>query len=225
MTNADDEPQARTFLVPHCEAQIDTVYRDAWIWVIAKPSGLLSVPGRDPRNADSVLSRLQRHDAETRIVHRLDLPTSGLMVLARDRISHAALSRQFQQREVDKRYQAIVQGHLPAHGQIELPMITDWPNRPRQKICFEHGKAADTRWQRIEQHANHARLWLIPHTGRSHQLRVHMAAIGHPIHGCEFYAGEHIKAMAERLLLHAAELRFRHPQSGATMHFENPTPF
>src|SRR5690606_34602489 len=174
--------------------------------LVNKPSGLLSVPGRHPRNRDCLISRLQAQWPEALIVHRLDMDTSGIMVIALNKEVHANLSRQFQQRQVTKQYDALVFGLVAQDsGAVDAPLITDWPNRPLQKICYEQGKAALTRYrvlQRDEQ-SNRSHLLLEPLTGRSHQLRVHMRELGHPILGDSFYGCPTSKAMASRLMLHA----------------------
>jgi tRNA pseudouridine32 synthase/23S rRNA pseudouridine746 synthase len=219
---------ASPFIVPYCERQIATVFADEYIVVIDKPYGLLSVPGRDPANRDCVPSRLFAEFGELRIVHRLDLDTSGLMILARGAKAHRHLNRQFEQREVDKYYEALVWG-LPVEesGKIELPICVDWPNRPKKIVDYANGKHALTHYRVLERNAqrNIARLELTPITGRSHQLRVHLAEIGHPILGCPFYAHESAKNAAERLTLHARELHITHPNNGERMIFRTAVPF
>ena len=199
-------------------------YADAHLLVVEKPAGLLSVPGRLPENQDCVVSRLQQVYADALTVHRLDQVTSGLMVYARGKAVHAALSRLFEKRQVSKRYQALLEGTLPgACGEVDLPLICDWPNRPRQKVDVQVGKPSLTRWQVLEhEHAPaRTRVALEPVTGRSHQLRVHMASVGHPIVGDAFYgAQEHV-----RVCLHACALSFTHPVSGQVMSFTSPAPF
>ncbi|MGI9276025.1 MAG: pseudouridine synthase, partial [Endozoicomonas sp.] len=194
--------------------------------VVDKPSGLLSVPGRPPNDRDSALGRLQKIEPETRVVHRLDMSTSGLMVFGLHADSHRALSRQFQDREVSKGYEAEVWG-IPQNkeGEIDLPLRCDWPNRPRQMVDHELGKSALTKFTRIDNQGDHGRVWLKPVTGRSHQLRVHLAELGHPILGCEFYAHPEAKSAADRLHLHASLLSFRHPQTLEVMSFNSPAPF
>lgn len=219
---------AQPYLVPPCTAAVEVLYQDPWLLVARKPTGLLSVPGRDPRNRDSVQTRLRADYPELRIVHRLDMDTSGLMLLARDAIAQAALNRQFAERKVSKAYIALVAGVMPAvAGEIDLPLICDWPNRPRQKVCHLHGKPALTRWSLLEgdRQRGHSRLRLTPVTGRSHQLRLHLAAIGHPILGCAFYADAPSRASAPRLCLHAQRLGFVHPGRGQWIEFVDPAPF
>jgi tRNA pseudouridine32 synthase/23S rRNA pseudouridine746 synthase len=159
-------------------------------------------------------------------VHRLDLDTSGIMVLALTRRAQAALGRLFQQRRVEKCYEAIVAGEVHADaGEIDLPLAPDWERRPRQRVCHESGKAALTRYRVLERRCGSTRLRLQPVTGRSHQLRLHLAAIGHPILGCDLYAPEDVHAAAPRLLLHATALAFPHPVSGEWLARQSPAPF
>jgi tRNA pseudouridine32 synthase / 23S rRNA pseudouridine746 synthase len=216
------------YIVPYCDRPVPVLFADDFLVVVDKPHGLLSVPGRDPANRDCVPARLQESFGELRIVHRLDLDTSGIMVLARSADAHRHLNRQFEQREVVKYYEALVWG-LPERdeGEINLPICVDWPNRPRKIVDYEHGKAAQTFYSVIERDAqrNVARVVLKPITGRSHQLRVHLAEIGHPILGCPFYAHEQARAASDRLTLHARSLELTHPISGERLKFEAPTPF
>jgi tRNA pseudouridine32 synthase/23S rRNA pseudouridine746 synthase len=201
-------------------------YLDEDILVVEKPTLLLSVPGRGPQKQDCLVSRLSAEHGEVLAVHRLDWETSGLMVLARNKAAHRELSRQFQEREVAKQYIAVVYGDVGAErGEVDLPLLCDWPNRPRQKEDMEQGKPSLTRWGLLEKGSDRCRLWLRPHTGRSHQLRVHMLSLGHPILGDPLYAVGEALTMAERLLLHATQLGFTHPHSGKAMVFESPPPF
>jgi tRNA pseudouridine32 synthase / 23S rRNA pseudouridine746 synthase len=216
------------FIVPYCERQIAIVFADQYLVVVDKPYGLLSVPGRDPANRDCVPSRLQAEYGELRIVHRLDFDTSGLMVLARDPETHRKLNRQFEQREVEKYYEALVWG-LPKDdsGEINLPICVDWPNRPKKIVDPINGKPAQTFFNVLRRNAekNITRVELKPITGRSHQLRVHLAEIGHPILGCPFYAHETAKTAANRLTLHARELQLTHPANGQRVVFNATVPF
>ena len=203
------------------------VHQDEALVVLDKPSGLLSVPGRGPAHADSLASRVQAEFPDARIVHRLDMATSGLIVLARGAAMERALSIAFQQRRVEKRYVAVVAGQIVADsGEIDLPLIADWPNRPRQKVDFELGKPSLTGFEVLARDTarNASRVALYPHTGRSHQLRVHLLAIGHPILGDDLYGGIAYER-AERLLLHAAQVAFAHPVSGLPQQFECAPPF
>lgn len=190
-------------------------YLDEALIVVDKPTLMLSVPGRGPDKQDSVVTRLAAEFEWVREVHRLDWETSGLMVLARSREAHSELSRQFREREVEKRYQAIVSGRFAeAQGSVELPLCCDWPNRPRQMVDMERGKPSLTHWRLLCEEGENSRVALIPVTGRSHQLRVHMQALGHPILGDRLYAHPAARDAAPRLLLHAERLVLRHPDSG-----------
>lgn len=196
---------------------------DERLLVVSKASGLLSVPGRGEHLADCLVARVDRDYPGARIVHRLDMATSGLLVLARDADTHRALSRLFETRVVGKRYEAVVAGELAADlGEVELPLICDWPRRPLQKVDFRDGKPALTRFRVLARTPGRTRVALEPHTGRSHQLRLHMRALGHPILGDELY-GE--AASAPRLLLHATTLEFVHPFTGERLHCHEDAPF
>ncbi|WP_297206159.1 bifunctional tRNA pseudouridine(32) synthase/23S rRNA pseudouridine(746) synthase RluA [uncultured Pluralibacter sp.] len=203
------------------------LYQDAHIMVVNKPSGLLSVPGRLEEHRDSIMTRIQRDYPLAESVHRLDMATSGVIVVALTKAAERELKRQFREREPKKQYLARVWGHpQKAQGLIDLPLICDWPNRPKQKVCFETGKAAQTEYEVVEYAAdNSARVVLKPVTGRSHQLRVHMQALGHPILGDRFYADPQALAMAPRLLLHAETLTITHPAFGNSMTFKAPVDF
>jgi len=214
------------YLVPHSREAIDILYADANLLLVRKPHLLLSVPGRHPLNRDCLISRLQARYPEARIVHRLDLDTSGIMVIPLNRACHAHISRQFQQRRIDKTYHAVVWGRVAAdRGEIDLPIAADWANRPRQVICRERGRAALTRYEVLDRAGDRTRLLLRPVTGRSHQLRIHLRALGHPILGCDLYAHAEALAMADRLLLHATSLAFEHPATGERIRGECPPDF
>ncbi|MFN3715387.1 MAG: RluA family pseudouridine synthase [Thiobacillus sp.] len=205
-------------------------YADAALLVFDKPAGLLSVPGRGPDKADCLAARAQAQYADALIVHRLDRDTSGLIVMARGAEIHRVLSRAFAERRVGKRYVAVVAGRLapPADwATIDLPLVCDWPRRPLQKIDFESGKPSVTRWRVAADGAgaDTTRVELEPVTGRSHQLRVHLAALGHPILGDPLYAPAPFRRRSQRLLLHATRLAFPHPATGAPCVFESPPPF
>jgi tRNA pseudouridine32 synthase/23S rRNA pseudouridine746 synthase len=207
---------------------LDVLYIDESLLVINKASGLLSVPGRGAGKDDCLASRVQSAYPDALIVHRLDMETSGLIVLARSKEMHRALSILFQDRQVSKRYVAVVDGALTVcSGEIDLPLIADWPNRPLQKVDHEIGKPSLTRYRTLVHDAasNSTRVELEPETGRSHQLRVHMMALGHPILGDTLYASDAVCAKAGRLLLHAAYLAFAHPQNGEQMAFTSAVPF
>jgi tRNA pseudouridine32 synthase / 23S rRNA pseudouridine746 synthase len=194
--------------------------------VVEKPSGLLSVPGRGEHLQDCLATRAQAQFADALVVHRLDMATSGLMLLARGAAAQRALSRAFAQREVHKRYVAVVHGRVePEQGEIDLPLLADWPNRPLQKVDHAHGRPSLTRWHVIGREADRTRLELEPVTGRAHQLRVHLRAIGHPILGDALYAPPEVLAGADRLLLHAARLGFAHPVSSEPIEIESVVPF
>jgi tRNA pseudouridine32 synthase/23S rRNA pseudouridine746 synthase len=215
------------FIVPYCDEAIAYLHTDDDLLIVSKPAGLLSVPGRHPDNKDCLISRINQDYPDATIVHRLDMATSGLMIIARHPDSHRALSRLFQDRKIYKEYQAVVYGEVASMaGFIDLPLACDWPNRPRQELNFDYGKHAQTHFENcgINQDG-HSKLRLIPITGRSHQLRVHTASIGHPILGCEFYAHPAAKAAAERLLLHASRLRFTQPSSASEIDLNLNAPF
>ena len=203
---------------------IRLLHADARLLAVDKPAGLLAVPGRLPENFDSVATRVQAAHPEALVVHRLDQVTSGLMVMARDADTHRALSQAFAARRVEKRYEAWVEGIIERDaGEIDLPLICDWPNRPRQKVDHEAGKPSLTRWRVLERDAagGRTRLELAPVTGRSHQLRVHLATIGHPIAGDAFYGA----AQGARVCLHAAGLAFAHPVDGRPLALSSSAPF
>ncbi|MCR8921421.1 pseudouridine synthase [Dasania sp. GY-MA-18] len=218
----------RDFIAPPCTEDIHILWQDDQCLLVNKPAGLLSVPGRHPANRDCLISRVQEQYPSARIVHRLDMDTSGIMVLALNADSHRQLSRQFEQRLTHKCYIAEVFGLVAKDkGSIELPIITDWPNRPLQKIDHEQGKAALTHYQVLSRNPtrNSSRVLLTPITGRSHQLRIHLAEIGHPILGCDFYAHQQARALSPRLLLHAETLHFHHPVSDEVIKGYSPCPF
>ncbi len=214
------------YIVPPCRELLKEHFRDSHLVVVDKPTGLLSVPGRPPNDRDSALGRLQALNPETRVVHRLDMSTSGLMVFALHADSHRALSRQFQDRKIIKGYVAEVWGTPQQEsGEINLPLRCDWPNRPRQMVDHELGKNALTRYRKVNTNSQYTQVWLEPVTGRSHQLRVHMAELGHPILGCEFYAHQKAYQATARLHLHASHLAFKHPATDEPMSFNSPAPF
>jgi len=213
--------------LPPADTGLEPLFVDASLLVVDKPAGLLSVPGRGADKADCLISRIQSVFPDALTVHRLDMSTSGLLLLARGEEMHRQLSRLFRERLVDKRYIAVVDGHLEAEeGEVALPLICDWPNRPRQKVDFEIGKRSLTKFRRLafDPARNVTRVELEPITGRSHQLRVHMAELGHPILGDDLYAGA-AEGKADRLLLHAMDLAFIHPLTGEALSFHCPPPF
>ena len=206
----------------------EPVHVDAHCIVAVKPSGLLSVPGRGEHGQDCLAARVQTGFADALVVHRLDMSTSGLMLFARGTAAQRVLSAAFAARAVHKRYVAVVHGRVAeAQGEIDLPLLADWPNRPKQKVDRDAGKPSLTRWRVLAYDAaRHAtRLELEPVTGRAHQLRVHLLAIGHPILGDALYAPPQVLAQADRLLLHASSLRFTHPASGEPIALESIPPF
>jgi tRNA pseudouridine32 synthase/23S rRNA pseudouridine746 synthase len=210
----------------HC-GTIQVVFVDDAIVVLDKPSALLSVPGRGPDKQDCLSARVQRRYADALTVHRLDMATSGLIVMARGALAQRTLSDAFANRMVLKRYEAVVHGRVPPypHGwqTIDLPIAVDWPNRPRRTIDQVSGKASVTRLQvsRYDSTGNVTHVVLEPLTGRTHQLRVHMQAIGHPILGDPLYAPAEVQALSDRLLLHASNLTFAHPITGRTLQFSS----
>ena len=207
--------EAPPYLVPHSQESITIIYQDDDLLLVRKPDLLLSIPGRHPLNKDCLITRLQQRYPSASIVHRLDLDTSGIMVIPLNKPTHAHISRQFQQRKVSKSYHAVVFGIIEQdQGEIDLPIASDWANRPRQKICHHSGKSALTRFEVLSRGSDRTRVLLKPVTGRSHQLRIHMRELGHPILGCDMYAHPQALAMAQRLMLHATTLGFEHPATG-----------
>ena len=214
------------YLVPHSREEIAIIYEDDDLLLVRKPDLLLSIPGRHPLNKDCLISRLQLQYPTASIVHRLDLDTSGIMVIPLNKATHAHISRQFQERKVEKSYIAVVYGLVEKDsGEINLPIAADWENRPRQKICAERGKQALTRYEVLSRQSDRSRLLLRPVTGRSHQLRIHLRELGHPILGCDMYAHETALNMAPRLMLHATTLAFEHPATGQWLSGECPATF
>ncbi|MDX1696413.1 MAG: pseudouridine synthase [Ketobacteraceae bacterium] len=207
-------------------ASLDIVFEDEHLLAVNKPPWLLSVPGRKPENHDSVAVRAREYCGDIFVVHRLDCATSGVMVLAKTKIAERQLHQQFRERETEKEYIAVGAGQAClVRGQVQLPLITDWPNRPRQKLDFQHGKHAVTRFRLMEQTDSRARMRLYPVTGRSHQLRLHMKYLGLPIIGDQLYAPAEIANLSDRMLLHAELLRLRHPVEGNRLELFSPSPF
>ncbi len=204
---------------------LDILYEDHEVIVVNKPAGLLSVPGKGDHLSDCLLTRVQAAFPEALLVHRLDRDTSGVIVFARTPHAQRHLGLQFENRQTRKTYVARVWGTgLDKTGTVDLPLIVDWPNRPKQKVDTENGKAAVTDWRVVRSDNETTRVRLYPKTGRSHQLRVHMAEIGHPILGDPFYATGPARDYP-RLMLHSEALRLRHPDGGAGMNFSAPAPF
>jgi tRNA pseudouridine32 synthase/23S rRNA pseudouridine746 synthase len=201
------------------------LHEDHELLVVDKPAGLLSVPGKGAELADCLLSRVHAAFPQALLVHRLDRDTSGVMVFALSPHAQRHLGLQFEKRQTRKTYVARVAGRLePRTGRVDLPLTVDWPNRPRQMVCHETGREAQTEW-RVQRYAEgETRVKLMPRTGRSHQLRVHMLALGHPILGDPLYAEGPARAYP-RMMLHSEELRLRHPDGGAGHSFRAPAPF
>jgi tRNA pseudouridine32 synthase/23S rRNA pseudouridine746 synthase len=198
---------------------------ETWI-VVDKPAGLPAVPGRTAELQDCASARVQRRYPDALVVHRLDMATSGLLLFARGPSVQRALGSAFERRRVAKRYIAVVHGQPQADdGTVDLPLSADWPKRPLQRVDAVGGKAALTHWRVIARDTQSVRLELTPVTGRTHQLRVHLAAIGHPILGDTLYAPPEAQAMAPRLMLHASVLELAHPRTGQTARFESVPPF
>jgi tRNA pseudouridine32 synthase/23S rRNA pseudouridine746 synthase len=210
---------------------VNLLYVDDTLLVADKPSGLLAVPGRGADKQDCLAARVQACYPDALIVHRLDMATSGLMVMARGAAAQRTLSKAFAAREVGKRYVAVVAGrlHSPQEdwGTIDLPIIVDWPNRPLRIVDHQQGKPSLTRWRVLGHDASGSstRVELEPVTGRSHQLRVHLRELGYPILGDALYAPPDVQALSARLLLHAGSLRFAHPVTGEAMSFGCRAPF
>ena len=208
---------------PSCD--LDILHEDHELVFVNKPAGLLSVPGKGAELADCLIARLRLVFPEILLVHRLDLDTSGVMVFARTAHAQRHLGLQFEKRQTRKTYVARVQGHVAGvEGRVDLPLIVDWENRPRQMVCHDTGRPAQTDWALIRLEDDTSRLRLSPVTGRSHQLRVHMLALGHPILGDPLYAtGSALRH--PRMMLHAQSLRLRHPDGGKGVTIATPVPF
>lgn len=194
--------------------ELDILYLDEDLLILNKPAGLLSVPGKGPDKQDCLYNRALKFNPNARVVHRLDQGTSGIVMFPLNYMSLKILTKQFEAKGIHKRYEAKVAGIVvDDNGEVKLPLICDWPNRPLQKVCFEHGKSAHTRYQVMERNLdeNWTRVELEPVSGRTHQLRVHMLSLGHPMLGDQFYAPDDIKALSPRLLLHAKHLELTHP--------------
>ncbi|HGY4912975.1 TPA: RluA family pseudouridine synthase [Citrobacter freundii] len=225
------------FIAPPCHDEIETLYRDEHLVLINKPSGLLSLSGKNPQNLDSVHHRLVQIYPGCTLVHRLDFGTSGLMVVARNKAINAALCQQFSQRTVTKVYSALLCGHLENdEGVIDAAIAKDPALFPLMSICALNGKPARSRYQVVERFYHRqekgallplTRVQLMPETGRTHQLRIHCQLLGHPILGCDLYGGRLLPGTerVSRLMLHASELHFRHPISEAWMNAQNASPF
>lgn len=205
---------------------LDIVYRDDDMVVVNKQSGLLTVPGRLPEHQDCLQNRVLSVLPTATIVHRLDMATSGILVLALNKASHVEISRQFEKRETQKQYLARVYGAVKdEQGEVDLPLRCDWPNRPKQMVDHEKGKKAKTLWRVLARESETTLMELTPITGRSHQLRVHMLELGHPIIGDRLYAHDMALALSRRLQLHANTLTLTHPVTKEQMTFSAPCPF
>jgi len=223
----EEEGQAY-YIVPKCDKEVDILYQDKYLLVVSKPEFLLTVPGRAPENKDCVITRLQKTFPNAVIVHRLDLDTSGILIVPIERSAMSHIARQFQERSIHKRYEAVVWGKVnERYGCVNLPIKVDWENRPLQCINFEDGRNALTFYENIgfNPDTQQTRLELNPITGRSHQLRLHCREIGHPIMGCDLYAHKEAADASPRLLLHAKEISFTHPHTGKFMCIKSPVPF
>lgn len=208
------------------DVPLDVIHADHELLVVNKPAGLLSVPGRGPHLADCLLSRLEAAFPGVLLVHRLDRDTSGVMVFALSPHAQRHLGLQFEHRRTKKTYVARVAGEMTEKsGTVDLPLAVDWPNRPKQRVDHEAGRAAVTDWRALKAGNGETRVRLLPRTGRSHQLRVHMAALGHPILGDPFYAEGPARDYHPRLMLHSEELRLLHPDGGRGMAFRAKAPF
>lgn len=198
-------------------ANITILYQDDDLLILNKPAGLLTVPGKGPEKQDCLINRALKFNPNARVVHRLDQGTSGIVMIPLNYQTLRTMTKQFEGREIHKRYMAVVGGLLEQdEGEVTLPLICDWPNRPLQKVCHEHGKPAHTRYEVIERDQTRqvTRVKLEPVSGRTHQLRVHMLSMGHAILGDQLYAPDALRAMAPRLLLHACHIHLHHPISG-----------
>jgi tRNA pseudouridine32 synthase/23S rRNA pseudouridine746 synthase len=216
----------RPFIYEPPSGPVPVLYECADFLIVDKPSGLLSVPGKAAGHADCLESRLQARYIGARIIHRLDAHTSGIMVIALKKKAHRHIGLQFERRHIAKTYIADIWGQPEDEsGDINLPLICDWPNRPMQMVDHETGKAAQTMWEITERRADHTRVLLTPKTGRSHQLRVHMRELGHPILGDNLYAHDEAFAAAPRLCLHASTLELYAPTGGERLSFTAECPF
>ena len=207
------------------DTPLSVLHEDAEVLLVDKPAGLLSVPGKGPHLSDCLMARVQAAFPDALLVHRLDRDTSGVMIFALTPHAQRHLGLQFEKRMTRKSYVARIWG-VPDEraGLIDLPLIVDWPNRPRQMVCHDTGKPAQTEWRLLRAEGETARVRLFPKTGRSHQLRVHMLSLGHPILGDPFYATGPARDFP-RLMLHSEELRFKHPNGGASMKVRAKVPF
>jgi tRNA pseudouridine32 synthase/23S rRNA pseudouridine746 synthase len=222
------QPQADPFIVPACHEEIEILYQDEHLLLINKPTGLLSLSSKPPLNQDSVHSRLVKEFPSATLVHRLDLGTSGIMIVALNKAINAAIGNQFQDRTVTKSYIAVLHGHFQEDtGSMDFPIAKGV--FPLQKVCYETGKKSLTDYRVIERNEEEGKLTtrveFKPVTGRTHQLRVHSEAFGYPILGCDLYASDEAFFMASRLMLHATTIEFEHPITGERIYGVSPCPF
>ena len=216
----------KPFVYSPPETPLDILYIDEDVLVVNKPSGLLSVPGKELKHWDSLELRVKAQYANSLLVHRLDMDTSGVIIFALNKSSQRSLNLQFEQRAVKKIYEARVFGNINKNnGSIDLPLIVDWPNRPLQKVDIKEGKDALTHWHVLKRERNATRVRLMPETGRTHQLRVHMMSIGHAILGDRFYGNAIEINLAKELQLHAKQLVVNHPKSGKSLALISKVPF
>ena len=219
------QPRLMTEYTPP-EGPLAVLHRDEDLVFVDKPSGLLSVPGKPAEHWDCLEHRVRQAYPQALLIHRLDLETSGVMVFALNPRAQRIINGQFERRVVQKTYIARVAGRVAEdEGEIDLPLTADWPRRPMQKVCHQTGKPSRTRWRVLEREGDATRLELRPETGRSHQLRVHLKEMGHPILGDPFYAPEEIYRVVPRLHLHALSLELRQPDGGDWLRIEATCPF
>lgn len=208
------------------DTPLDILHMDHMMLAVNKPAGLLSVPGKGDHLADCLEARIKAAFPDALLIHRLDRDTSGVMVFALTPHAQRHINLQFEKRQTKKTYVARVAGRVAEpSGTVNLPLIVDWPNRPLQMVCHERGKEAITEWKRLKASDAESRMRLFPKTGRSHQLRVHMLSLGHPILGDPFYATGPTLTDHPRMMLHAEELRLRHPDGGQGISFRAKAPF
>ena len=221
---APSSPRPFSYAPPHTPLRV--LHQDDHILVLSKPSGLLTVPGKPAAHADCLERRAREKFPTATIVHRLDMDTSGILIMALTPDVHRHLGLQFERRKTAKSYIARVWGDMSApSGQVTAPLICDWPNRPKQMVDHERGRHAETNWEVTAREDGITRVHLRPVTGRSHQLRVHMLSLGHPILGDNLYAHDDAYAGADRLQLHSAALTLHHPKDGERVTFNDPCPF
>ena len=216
----------KPFVYEPPKTPLDILYIDDDVLVVNKPSGLLTVPGKELKHHDSLELRVKIEYPNSFLIHRLDMDTSGVIIFALSKSTQRSLNLQFEKRIVKKLYEARVFGNITEdNGFIDLPLIVDWPNRPLQKIDAKEGKSALTHWQVLDREGDVTRVALMPETGRTHQLRVHMMSIGHTILGDRFYGNVAEINLANELQLHAKDLMIIHPKNGKKITFKAPLPF